>query len=172
MVEKDIAQFKVRAVVPCPLLCLVPRCALSLITHLQTQLKAQVVPDPDMSVVPSCFSTPSLATPSTSFLATPSTAFLATPSTTFLTAPSTSASAASYPSPLPQPTPLGSDVAAGTSDASLPAAPFPGTPLFLSTQETLSMRKMRVEANMTEIISDYFETRMPVVEGMGECSVT
>ncbi|KAL5484611.1 hypothetical protein EMCRGX_G021140 [Ephydatia muelleri] len=88
LVEKDIAQFK---------------------------LKAQVVPDPDMSV----------------------------------------------------PTPLGSDVAAGTSDASLPAALFPGTPLFLSTQETLSMRKMRVEANMTEIISDYFETRMPVVEEEG-----
>lgn len=132
--EKDIAQFKVSA----GCCCLVHTLC---ITRPKTQLKAP--PDPEMSVVPSCFSTSPLGASSSSITL-----------------------AGSCPSPLPQATPLGSDAAAGTSGA-CSIAPSPGTPLFLSTQETLSTRKMRVEANMTEIINDYFETRMPVVEGMG-----
>lgn len=89
------------------------------------QMKAQVVPEPDLPIVPSFSATPSSDTPSTSAAASP---------------PPQACSGGGMV--------LGPDVPSGT-------------PLF----KALSMRKMRVEANITEIITDYFETRMPVVEG-------
>ena len=71
------------------------------------------------------------------------------------------ACAVSSPAPLPKANPFDSDV---TMDTSCIAQA--GTPLFVSTLEAFSLRKMRVQANITDIISDYFETRMPLIEGI------
>ena len=62
-------------------------------------------------------------------------------------------------------TPFDSDVTMETSILCLCIA-HAGTLLFVSTLEALSLRKMCVEVNFTDIIIDYYETRMPIIKGI------